>query len=160
MSSETATLISSSGLAAPPDPRVTAFCSPASPDLFHAVAHHQEIWRRDPFDVETIHADARAVFERLLNRATTPPPPPAGRILLLLGESGSGKTHLLRAFRGLVHGKRAGYCGYLQMTTAASSFDRYVLGKLLESLDQPYLELDGDTTGLMRLSNAVAETPH
>ncbi len=79
------------------DPRTAAFCSTVLPDLFHAVAHHQQIWRRDPYDVESIHAEARNGFERMLHRATTPPGPPAGRVLLLLGESGSGKTHLLHA---------------------------------------------------------------
>lgn len=143
-----------------PDPRVAVFCSTAVPDLFHAVAHQHEIWRPDPYDVEDIHADARNTFTRLLNRATTPPGLPAGRILLLLGESGSGKTHLLRAFRSQVHGRHLGYCGYLQMTTAASNFSRYVLGKLLESLDQPYLADEGDTSGLLRLSNAVVESAY
>ena len=35
---------------------------------------------------------------------------------MLLGESGSGKTHLMRAFRGRVHGAERGYCAYMQMT--------------------------------------------
>ena len=49
--------------------------------------------------METIHAEARAEFERCLNRAGRTPAPPSGAVLVLLGEAGSGKTHLMRAFR-------------------------------------------------------------
>lgn len=142
------------------DPRLRAFCSPAVPDLFHAVAHHHEIWKHDPYDVPSIHAEARTVFQRLLNQATLPPGLPAGRVLLLRGESGSGKTHLMRAFRNHVHQAGIGYCGYLQMTSAAGNYPRYILANLVDSLDHPYYERDRETSGLMRLANALAETPH
>jgi hypothetical protein len=36
------------------DPRVTAFCSPCYPELFHACAYANDIWKHDPFDVESI----------------------------------------------------------------------------------------------------------
>ncbi len=141
------------------DPWVAAFCSPQGPEIFHSVAHRNEIWKEDPYDVETIHDGARAAFQRLLNRATTPPGLSSGRILLLLGESGSGKTHVIRAFRNQAHGRKLGYCGYLQMTSATNNYGRYVLSNLIDSLDQPYFESEGDTSGLMRLANAVAELP-
>ena len=90
-------------LSAPDDPRARAFCSPEGPEVFYAVAHSNEIWRPDPFDVETIHDEAREVFRRLVARASMTPRPTSGRILLLKGESGSGKTHLMRAFRNWAH---------------------------------------------------------
>ena len=93
-----------------------------------------EIWRPDPFDVETIHDEAREVFRRLVARASMTPRPTSGRILLLKGESGSGKTHLMRAFRNWAHGERRGYCGYMQMTSAADDYGRYVLNNLIDSL--------------------------
>ena len=80
-----------------------------------------------------------------------------GRILLLLGESGCGKTHLMRAFRNQVHSRSLGYCGYLQMTAFTDQYGRYVLNNLIDSLDKPYDESESKTTGLMRLSNALAE---
>ena len=139
------------------DARLAAFLSPLAPEIFHSVQHRHEIWREDPFDVDSLHADARAVFSRLLSRATTPPGLPSGRILLILGESGSGKTHLLRAFRNQVHGEGLGYVGYMQMTTATQNYGRYMLSNLIDSLDQPYNELLSPTTsGLMRLAQAVA----
>jgi energy-coupling factor transporter ATP-binding protein EcfA2 len=141
----------------PTDPRALAFLSPGAPEIFHSVEHRHEIWRVDPFDVESLYTDARAVFGRLLLRATTPPGLPSGRILLILGESGSGKTHLLRVFRNQVHGAGDGFFGYLQMTTATSNYGRYLLGNLIDSLDQPYNEEVSETfSGMMRLSRAMA----
>src|SRR5690349_9295649 len=87
------------------DPRVAAFCSPTGPEVFSAIVHGNQIWAPDPFDVETIHAEAREVFARLVHRGSSPEPPPHGKTLLLLGESGSGKTHLMRAFRSFVHSR-------------------------------------------------------
>ena len=81
------------------DPRLAAFLSPSCPEVFHSIATPNAIWKADPYDVETIHAEARAAFEHLLNRAGRTPPPPSGAVMVLLGEAGSGKTHLMRAFR-------------------------------------------------------------
>ena len=77
---------------------MAAFLAPGCPEVFHSVATPTAIWKADPYDVETIHAEARAAFEHLLNRAGRTPPPPSGAVLVLLGEAGSGKTHLMRAF--------------------------------------------------------------
>src|SRR5438128_676487 len=87
----------------PDDPRIAAFCSPEHAEVFHPVENRHDIWKEDPFDVETIHEEARATFQRLVGRATGPSGPSAGRILLLQGEAGSGKTHLMRAFRNWTH---------------------------------------------------------
>ena len=127
-----------------PDPRRAVFLSPAGPEVFHSVEHRHEIWKYDPFDVESLYGDAREVFFRLLGKATTPPGLPSGRIMLILGESGSGKTHLLRAFRNHVHGGGDGFVSYMQMTTATANDGRDVLGNLGDSLDQPYQRADLD----------------
>ena len=89
------------------DPRVAAFCSSLHPGLFHAVAYGTDIWRQDPFDVESIHGSVRKTFAHLVNRVCEPAALPSGRIMLLLGDSGSGKTHLMRAFRNQVHSSHA-----------------------------------------------------
>jgi GTPase SAR1 family protein len=136
---------------------VRAFCSREAPEVFHAIAHRHEIWRPDPLDVPGIHEEARDTFARMLDRASTPPGLPSGRILLLLGEAGAGKTHLMRAFRNATHRSGRGYCGYLQMTSATNDYGRYILNNLIDSLDQPYYEPHGSTTGLSRLSNSLAE---
>ncbi|HYO70156.1 MAG TPA: AAA family ATPase, partial [Archangium sp.] len=138
----------------PSDLRLAAFLSDRT-EVFHSIQHRHEIWRPDPFDVERVHQEARASFERLLTRATTPPGLDSGRILLLLGESGCGKTHLVRAFRARVHEQSLGFVGYLQMTTSTGNYGRYVLSNLIESMDQPYFEPSHPGSGLMKLSSAL-----
>ena len=112
------------------DPRIAAFCSTRMDGLFHAFAYANDIWRLDPFDVGTIHTDARETFQRIVGRVRETSGLPTGRILLLLGESGCGKTHLMRAFRNQVHARGSGYCGYLQMTAFTGQYGRYVLNNL------------------------------
>ncbi len=146
------------------DPRTMAFCAEGGPEIFRPVAFPTEVWYPDPLDVEAIFADARELYERLLRQATAPGRQgKAGRILLLRGESGSGKTHLMRAFRTRTHQLKLGYFGYMQMTTLSGNYSRYILQKLIDSLDQPYYTTSAcpdTTTGLMRLSTAVAESDH
>jgi hypothetical protein len=139
------------------DPRVAAFCSPRLPDLFHAFAYSSDVWKADPFDVESIQAEARQWFDRTVNRVLESSGLSSGRILLLLGESGSGKTHLMRAFRNRVHSRHRGYCGYMQMTAFTGQYGRYVLNNLIESLDKPYHEPESTQSGLLRLSNGLVE---
>ncbi|MGZ3459631.1 MAG: AAA family ATPase, partial [Archangium sp.] len=136
------------------DLRLAAFLSERT-EVFHSIQHRHEIWRLDPFDVDRVHQEARASFERLLTRATTPPGLDSGRILLLLGESGCGKTHLVRAFRARVHEQSLGFVGYMQMTTSTSNYGRYVLSNLIDSLDQPYCEPSQPGSGWMKLSSAL-----
>src|SRR5829696_4386057 len=140
------------------DTRIAAFCSPERPEVFHAIAYRNDIWKEDPFDVESIHEEARSTFQRMVSRAAGPTGAGTGRILLLLGEAGSGKTHLMRAFRNWAHSRGRGYYGYMQMTSSTDHYGRYLLNNLIDSLDQPYHEAEGPTSGLMRLSTALAES--
>ena len=152
------------GLFEPPpvagaDPRDTAFCRADGPEVFSSVAHGSQIHERDPFDVESIHADARDVFHRQVVRATTPEQHQYGhgRTLLVLGDSGSGKTHLLRALRQQVHAQRLGYVGYMQMTSEVGDYARYVLRNLIDSLERPYDAPVFAEAGLLYLSDGLAE---
>ncbi len=144
-----------------PDPRVSAFCSSEPVDPFHAIAYASQVYSSDPFDVDSIHRGARDVLRRLVGRVREPSSSVSGasvgRMLLLLGEAGCGKTHLMRAFRNEVHATSHGYVGYMQMTAYTEDYGRYVLNNLVESLDKPYDEARSRESGLMRLSNAVAE---
>lgn len=141
------------------DPRDTAFCRADGPEVFSSVAHGSQIHERDPFDVESIHADAREVFHRQVVRATTPEQHQYGhgRTLLVLGDSGSGKTHLLRALRHQVHSQRLGYVGYMQMTSEVGDYARYVLRNLIDSLERPYDAPVFAESGLLYLSDGLAE---
>ena len=150
-------LLAAAPAAAGPDPRLLAFCSREAPEVFHAVASASQIYEPDPFDVERIHAEARDVFARALERVVDPGRTDPGRILLLLGESGSGKTHLMRAFRNTVHQRRLGMVGYLQMTVGAEDYARYVVGRLVDSLQQPHARPEVEQSSLTCLSDALAE---
>jgi energy-coupling factor transporter ATP-binding protein EcfA2 len=141
------------------DSRIAAFRSPGAREVFHSVCQKDQIWRPYLFDVHEIHETAREAFYDALTRATTPPGTVSGQILLLLGEAGSGKTHLMRAFRNHVHGCRQGYCGYLQMTTATENYGRYVLANLIDSLDDPYFDGEINHSSLQSLSNALVDVP-
>ena len=145
--------------AAGADPRDVAFCRADGPEVFSSVAHGSQIHERDPFDVESIHAEAREVFHRQVVRATTPEQHQYGygRTVLVLGDSGSGKTHLLRALRQQVHAQRLGYVGYLQMTSEVGDYARYVLRNLVDSLERPYDAPELAESGLLYLSDGLAE---
>ncbi|HEY6175217.1 MAG TPA: DUF87 domain-containing protein [Kofleriaceae bacterium] len=145
--------------AAGADPRDVAFCRADGPEVFSSVAHGSQIHERDPFDVESIHTEARDVFHRQVVRATTPEQHSYGhgRTLLVLGDSGSGKTHLLRALRHQVHAQRLGYVGYLQMTSEVGDYARYVLRNLIDSLERPYDAPELAESGLLYLSDGLAE---
>ena len=139
------------------DPRVVAFCSPVGPEVFSGIVHGNQIWTPDPFDVESIHAEAREMFTHLLNRASSPELPTFGKSLLLLGEAGSGKTHLMRAFRAATHASGSGYCGYLQMRSRTDNYARYLLSNLISSLEQPY-KPGLPETGLNRLARGLLDS--
>jgi GTPase SAR1 family protein len=155
----TATLLKTeeAAMAENSDPQLRAFLSPGCPEVFHSVATPTAMWQPDPFDIDSIHIEAREMFTRLLARASRTPPAPSGSVLVLLGEAGSGKTHLMRAFRNHTHTGGNGYCGYMQMTTETSNYPRYILNNLIKSLEQPHTP-ESNRTGLTRLSSALLES--
>lgn len=137
------------------DPRIRAFCSPDSPEVFTAVEHATQVWIRDTFDVENVHQAPRTVFSRLLSRAAEQSDAGSGRVMLVQGDSGSGKTHLMRVFRNQVHSQRLGYAGYMQLTGSPNDFGRYVLGRMIDSLEKPYDMPEVPESGLMSLSDTL-----
>lgn len=148
------------------DPRFLAFHAPDGIEVFHATVSTHDIWKADPFDVEGIHAEARDVFARTVDRiARTERRPPglednAGKILLLRGESGAGKTHLMRAFRHHLHSQGLGWFAYLQMTTGIRHYPLYILRNVVDALSHPYdLSRGVQESGWQRLSNYLVEHP-
>ncbi|PTN12281.1 AAA family ATPase [Nitrosomonas aestuarii] len=139
------------------DKHLKIFCSRVKEDVFQAITHQNQVWQSDPYDVENIHQESRDCFQRLLNRINVLESSDSGRIMLLLGESGAGKTHLMRAFRNFTHEKALGYFAYMQMTSSFSNYSSYALRYTIDSLDKPYHESNGSVTGLMRLSTALIE---
>lgn len=134
------------------------FFSEQSPEVFYGIAHSHDVFKVDPFDVEAIHQETRTTFTQLTHRACLGSGLGAGRLMLMLGGAGTGKTHLMRAFRNYVHGQGIGYCGYMQMNTLVGNYCRYVLRNLINSLTQPYYDAPDAVSALTRLSTSLIET--
>ena len=139
----------------------TSFAPPLAPDKLseafeHSITWEDDLWRADPVDVPEIHAKARQKFNDLLTTVTS------GygyhvqeRILLFHGQSGAGKTHLLRALRTDSHRTGQSYFGYAQMTPDVQNYADFYLRRLVHSLEKPY---DPDRFGesaLSRLTNRM-----
>jgi hypothetical protein len=139
--------------------RLKAFRSAAGGQVFSFIAGQEDVWTNDPYDEESIHADARQVFAELLELAADRERNTRGRgrVLLLQGDAGSGKTHLLGAFRREVERRDAGYFAYAQMTTGVPSLRQYLLRNVVDCLQRRSALGGGDAW--MRLSDALVERP-
>lgn len=137
------------------EPKEEAFVSRKCPEIFHSIEHTNDIWLPDPFDVPFIHTEARDTFAHLVEQALVGDIQ-SGRILVIRGEAGSGKTHLMRAFRNTVHEDGSAFFAYMQMTTSSQNYERYMLQNLIDSLQQPYRALERKTS-LQVLSDRLVE---
>jgi len=135
------------------DRRVQAFLAPCR--VFGAVQQASSIFENDPFDVEAVHHEARVSFEQLVAQATTRPQmPDLGQMLVVLGDSGAGKTHLLRGFRRHVQEGNRGFVVYAQLQSRTDDYTRYLLFHLVDSLSRRYSEQSG-RTGLRELASGL-----
>ncbi len=124
----------------------------------HSITWEDDIWRADPVDVELVHAPARRKFNELLAAVTSAQVGSVqARILLFHGQSGAGKTHLLRALRTGAHRSGAAYFGYAQMTPDVANYADYFLRRLVASLEKPYDPDKGGESGLARLTRRLVE---
>jgi DNA helicase HerA-like ATPase/Txe/YoeB family toxin of Txe-Axe toxin-antitoxin module len=127
----------------------------------HSITWEDDIWRADPVDVAEVHAKARQKFNDLLTAITLGQD--AGmqdRILLFHGQSGAGKTHLIRALRTTAHRRGIAYFGYAQLTPDVGNYADYYLRRLVHSLEKPY---DPDRPGesaLTRLTSRLVADAH
>ncbi len=122
----------------------------------HSITWEDDLWRADPVDVPEVHAKARGKFNDLVTTITS------GRgfhvqdrILLFHGQSGAGKTHLIRALRTESHRAGRAYFGYAQMTPDVTNYADFYLRRLVHSFEKPY---DPDRFGesaLSRLTNKL-----
>src|SRR5688572_12570024 len=98
----------------------------------HSITWEHDLWRADPVDVVEVHGAARRKFGHLLATVTGGQGADIqARVLLFLGRSGAGKTHLLRALRTAAHREGKGYFGYAQMTPDVVSYADYFLRRLV-----------------------------
>lgn len=136
------------------------------PDSFaaafeHSITWEDDVWQADPVDVEEVHLKARKKFYGLLDTVTSKG---AGRgakqarILLFHGQSGAGKTHLVRALRTKSHRDGKAYFGYAQMTPDVGNYADYFLRRLINSLEKPYDPDANGESGLARLTRKLVES--
>lgn len=124
--------------------------------LEHSITWEDDLWRADPVDVEAVHTNARTKFSSLLEAVQNQDPSAAqARILLFHGQSGAGKTHLLRALRTGAHRGGKAYFGYAQMTPDIANYADYYLRRLVHSLEKPYDPDEGGQSGLQRLTERL-----
>src|SRR5215813_15049644 len=122
----------------------------------HSITWEDDIWRADPVDVELVHAAARRKFADLLEAVTASDGASVqARILLFHGQSGAGKTHLIRALRTGAHRSGKAYFGYAQMTPDVANYADYYLRRLIASLEKPYDPDRGGQSGLTRLTRRL-----
>src|SRR3990172_439040 len=120
----------------------------------HSISWEDDLWRADPVDVEAIHAHARRRFGELLG-AVSETSSGQARILLFHGQSGAGKTHLIRALRTSAHRSGKAYFGYAQMTPDVANYADYYLRRLVASLEKPYDPDPGGVSSLQRLTKGL-----
>lgn len=125
----------------------------------HSITWEDDIWRADPVDVEQVHIKARTKFFDLLDAITDTNAGRASssadtqaRILLFHGQSGAGKTHLIRALRTGAHRTGKAYLGYAQMSPDIANYADYYLRRLIASLERPYDPDNGGESALARLT--------
>ncbi len=124
----------------------------------HSITWEDDIWQSDPVDVESVHKKARVKFYDLLDAVTSAKGAKSqARILLFHGQSGAGKTHLIRALRTGAHRRGRAYFGYAQMTPDVTSYADYYLRRLVASLEKPYDPDEGGETALARLTRRMVE---
>jgi hypothetical protein len=125
----------------------------------HSITWEDDIWRADPVDVELVHVNARREYADLLDAVTATTGTGSSvqaRILLFHGQSGAGKTHLIRALRTAGHRSGRAYFGYAQMTPDVANYADYYLRRLIASLEKPYDPDRGGESGLARLAKRLA----
>ena len=126
----------------------------------HSITWEDDLWRADPVDVEAIHAPARRKFAELLEAVTRGAVGGThARMLLFHGQSGAGKTHLLRALRTSAHRAGKAYFGYAQMTPDVANYADYYLRRLINSLEKPYDPDGGGESALTRLTARLVNDP-
>src|SRR5262245_13997284 len=123
----------------------------------HSITWEDDLWRADPLDVEQVHDKARRKFNDVLEAVTAGRGAHAqARILLFHGQSGAGKTHLIRALRTAAHRRGKAYFGYAQMAPDVASYADYFLRRLVNSLEKPYDPDQGGDSSIARLTRRLA----
>lgn len=133
--------------------QVRAFLAPTQ--VFSHVEYASSVFDDDPFDVDVIQPTARRAFARVVQQVMAPQASVnAGGMLLLLGDAGMGKTHLLRSFRQHIQEHGRGYAVYVPLHANTNYHAHYLLQYVVDSLVQPY---PSASSGLHALARGIIE---
>ncbi len=141
------------------DPRLEAFKSPEFSRVFGAVASIAGAAEEEAIDVSTIEPTADEAIAAIVHQARTANPDPASRLLLIKGQTGTGKTHtLLTAVRAL-HREGDVFAVVLPMVefVTEAQFDAWLCRSLVGRLCEPYLVPEGSPVPLIRLADALLD---
>lgn len=139
------------------DPRLDLFSDPTLPDPFQDSVSPASFWLPDPCDIPTLHQEAQETFEYLIAKIASRTQS-SGRLWLLMGDAGTGKTHLLRRFRHHLHSQRSGYFSYIPLITMPDDYAKHLLHRFLDALDKPYNSYNNTSTitGLQTIADTIA----
>ncbi|MGF1621134.1 MAG: ATP-binding protein [Rhodomicrobiaceae bacterium] len=141
------------------DPRLEAFKSPEFLRVFGAVASLAGAAEEEQLDVSDIGMTADEGIASVIHHARAKNPDPASRLLLIKGQTGTGKTHtLLTAMRAL---HRCGdvFAVVLPMVEFVSEeqFDAWLTRSVVTRLSEPYLVPEGAPVPLVALGYALLD---
>ncbi len=141
------------------DPRLEAFKSPEFFRVFGAVASLAGAAEEELLDVSDIGPTADEAIASIVHQARSQNPDPASRLLLIKGQTGTGKTHtLLTAVRGL-HRHGDVFAAVLPMVEFVSEaqFDAWLTRTLVTRMSEPYLVPQGAPVPIVALGLALLD---
>src|SRR5438105_4737660 len=109
-------------------------------EVLGSVVQGTQMAQPDPFDIDQIYPEARATFDATIRQVRDGP---VSKTLLIRGEAGCGKTHLIRSLRARTHAHRGGVIAYVHMTAEQTDYGRYLLRQVVKSLSDPFAATPG-----------------
>ena len=141
------------------DPRLEAFKSPEFSRVFGAVASLAGAAEEELLNVSSIEPTADEAIAAIVQQARSGNPDPASRLLLIKGQTGTGKTHTLLTSVRALHRQGDVFAVVLPMVEFVSEtqFDAWMTRSLVTRLCEPYLVPEGSPVPLIRLAEALLD---
>ncbi|MBX2805379.1 MAG: ATP-binding protein [Hyphomicrobiales bacterium] len=135
------------------DSRLEAFKSPDFFRVFGAVASLSGAAEEELLDVSDIGPTADEGIASVVHQARGKNPDPASRLLLIKGQTGTGKTHTLLTAVRTLHRQGDVFAVVLPMVEFVSEeqFDAWLTRSFLTRLSEPYLVPEGAPVPLVAL---------
>jgi hypothetical protein len=139
------------------DIRLEAFKSPEFDRVFGAVASLPGAVDEERLNVPDIEADADKALSGIVAQAKAKNPDPAARLLLIRGQTGTGKTHTLLTAIRRMHRQGHVYAALFPMVDPVSEaeFDSWLLRALITRLSERYLAPQDEPAPLFRLAERL-----